>query len=350
MAKIAGIYANGFGAPVAGIELILTARATSAGVIMTTTAAQTTGADGSYGFDVLAGVYVVTANGAYLGVITVGTDSPDGTLNDYLAGYDPSALTPEIVQTVEELVKEAQEAAAAAAGSATTADEKATAAAGSAAAAEDAAERAEAAGGTDTSKLAKLDAVNVFTKRQDFNEGIAVKTTGSMSTFDKVKITASFSSTVYSEFEGDVLFAYRTHIGSIKSYCPLSMMNNQRIKLYSSGERSFSGIEFYRSELSGVQGAIYPNTYKSRLELWHETLPGLGINLPNAEPDGLKFIGNDGVEQAIYHSGYLPPAASVAAELPTGGVRQPQFFFDEAAGQLYFLYEAKKYAVTLTPA
>ncbi|EIZ8584057.1 prophage tail fiber N-terminal domain-containing protein [Salmonella enterica subsp. enterica] len=336
MAKIAGIYANGFGAPVAGIELILTARATSAGVIMTTTAAQTTGADGSYGFDVLAGVYVVTANGAYLGVITVGTDSPDGTLNDYLAGYDPSALTPEIVQTVEELVKEAQEAAAAAAGSA--------------AAAEDAAERAEAAGGTDTSKLAKLDAVNVFTKRQDFNEGIAVKTTGSMSTFDKVKITASFSSTVYSEFEGDVLFAYRTNKGSIKSYCPLSMMNNQRIKLYSSGERSFSGIEFYRSELSGVQGAIYPNTYKSRLELWHETLPGLGINLPNAEPDGLKFIGNDGVEQTIYHSGYLPPAASVAAELPTGGVRQPQFFFGEAAGQLYFLYGAKKYAVTLIPA
>ncbi|ELO72798.1 TPA: hypothetical protein JEL63_003063 [Salmonella enterica subsp. enterica serovar Enteritidis] len=341
MTKIAGIYANGFGAPVAGIELILTARATSAGVIMTTTAAQTTGADGSYGFDVLAGVYVVTANGAYLGVITVGTDSPDGTLNDYLAGYDPSALTPEIVQTVEELVKEAQEAAAAAAGSA-------AAAAGSATTAEKAAERAEAA--STGASVARVDEENTFIKRQKFNDGIDVKMVSSVSTFDKIKITASFTSTVYSEFEGDVLFAYRTNKGAIKSYCPLSMMNNQRIKLYSSGERSFSGIEFYRPGLSAVQGAIYPNTYKSRLELWHETLPGLEINLPNAEPDGLKFIGNDGVEQTIYHSGYLPPAASVAAELPTGGVRQPQFFFDEAAGQLYFLYEAKKYAVTLIPA
>lgn len=114
MAKISGVYLNGFGEPVAGVQLVLTARATSASVITTTTAQQITGVDGSYSFDVLAGVYVVTASGAYLGVITVGTDSPDGTLNDYLAGYDPSVLTPEIVQTVEELVKEAQEAASAA--------------------------------------------------------------------------------------------------------------------------------------------------------------------------------------------------------------------------------------------
>lgn len=95
---------------------------------MTTAAAQTTGTDGSYSFDVLAGVYVVTANGTYLGVITVGTDSPGGTLNDYLAGYDPSALTPEIVQTVEGLVKEAQEAATAAANSAASARTDATSA------------------------------------------------------------------------------------------------------------------------------------------------------------------------------------------------------------------------------
>ncbi|EMQ2088763.1 hypothetical protein WE170_004710, partial [Salmonella enterica subsp. enterica] len=213
---------------------------------------------------------------------------------------------------------------------------------------EKAAERAEAA--STGASVARVDEENTFIKRQKFNDGIDVKMVSSVSTFDKIKITASFTSTVYSEFEGDVLFAYRTNNGAIKSYCPLSMMNNQRIKLYSSGERSFSGIEFYRPEISGVQGAIYPNTYKSRLELWHKTLPGLEINLPNAEPDGLKFIANDGVEQTIYHSGYLPPAASVAAELPTGGVRQPQFFFDEAAGQLYFLNGAKKYAVTLIPA
>ncbi|ECJ5891796.1 hypothetical protein FNH88_19385 [Salmonella enterica subsp. salamae] len=111
MTKISGVYLNGFGEPVAGVQLVLTARATSASVITTTTAQQITGVDGSYSFDVLAGAYVVAASGSYLGVITVGTDSPDGTLNDYLAGYDPSTLTPEIVQTVEELVKEAQEAA-----------------------------------------------------------------------------------------------------------------------------------------------------------------------------------------------------------------------------------------------
>lgn len=86
MAKIAGIYANGFGAPVPGVQLVLTARVTSAGVMMGTVAEQTTGADGSYSFDVLNGVYVVTASGIYLGVITVGPDSPDGTLNEYLNG------------------------------------------------------------------------------------------------------------------------------------------------------------------------------------------------------------------------------------------------------------------------
>lgn len=86
MTKIAGIYANGVGAPVPGVQLVLTARATSAGVMLGTTAAQATGTDGSYSFDVLAGVYVVTASGAYLGVITVGTDSQDGTLNSFLAG------------------------------------------------------------------------------------------------------------------------------------------------------------------------------------------------------------------------------------------------------------------------
>lgn len=86
MAKIAGIYANGFGAPVPGVQLVLTARVTSAGVMMGTAAEQITGADGSYSFDLLAGVYVVTASGIYLGVITVGPDSPDGTLNEYLNG------------------------------------------------------------------------------------------------------------------------------------------------------------------------------------------------------------------------------------------------------------------------
>lgn len=84
MTKIAGIYANGVGAPVPGVQLVLTARVTSAGVMMGTVAEQTTGADGSYSFDLLAGVYVVTASGVYLGVITINSDSVDGSLNDLL--------------------------------------------------------------------------------------------------------------------------------------------------------------------------------------------------------------------------------------------------------------------------
>ncbi|EGF4599616.1 hypothetical protein ICE59_004083 [Salmonella enterica subsp. enterica serovar Agama] len=339
MAKIAGIYANGFGAPVPGVKLVLTARTTSAGVIMTTNAAQDTGADGSYSFDVLTGVYVVTASGKYLGVITIGADSPDGTLNDYLAGYDPNALTPEIVETIEALVKEARAAAEAAADAAQMAQT----------AADSVQDAAEAISGLDTENIALVNKKNTFTERQNFNEGIDVKTTGSQSSFDRLNVTGSFWSLGSSEFEGDVVFAHRTGKGSVDLYCPLIVRNNQRIKLYSSGGSSFSGIEFYLSGMTAVQGGIYPNTSKSRLELWHKTLSGLEINLPNAEPDGLKFVGKDKIERALYHSGYLPPAAVVAGELPAE-VTQPVFYFDEAANQLYFLNGDKKYNVTLTPA
>lgn len=131
MAKISGIYANGLGEPVAGVCILLTARSTSSGVVMTTTASRVTGADGSYAFDLRAGVYVVTASGAYLGVITVSDDSPDGTLNDYLAAYDPAALTPAVVETVQKLVKEAQAAAAEAKTAAAEAEAAAAAASAS---------------------------------------------------------------------------------------------------------------------------------------------------------------------------------------------------------------------------
>ncbi|EIU1267193.1 prophage tail fiber N-terminal domain-containing protein [Salmonella enterica subsp. enterica serovar Agbeni] len=118
MAKIAGIYANGFGVPVPGVQLVLTARTTSAGVIMTTNAEQATGADGSYSFDVQPGVYVVTASGAYLGVISVCPDSPDGTLNDYLTNFSADELTPAALAEIQELVTEAREQAQSAAASA----------------------------------------------------------------------------------------------------------------------------------------------------------------------------------------------------------------------------------------
>lgn len=112
MAIISGVYANGLGEPVVGINLVLTARATSSGVIMTTTAAQQTGAGGEYCFELLPGVYVVTASGAYLGVIIVNPDSPDGMLNNYLTNFSADEMTPAGLAEIQELVNEAKAAAA----------------------------------------------------------------------------------------------------------------------------------------------------------------------------------------------------------------------------------------------
>ncbi|EKS6403529.1 prophage tail fiber N-terminal domain-containing protein [Enterobacter hormaechei] len=87
MAKISGIYANGFGEAIAGVCITLTARATSAGVMSGTNATQVTGTKGSYDMEVSPGVYVVSADGNYLGVINVGEDSEDATLNTFLMAY-----------------------------------------------------------------------------------------------------------------------------------------------------------------------------------------------------------------------------------------------------------------------
>lgn len=133
MAKISGVYCNGFGEPVAGVVLVLTTRATSAGVITATTATQTTSATGGYSLSVMPGVYVVNASGAYLGVINVYADSPDGTLNEYLTNFNADGLTPAAVQQLQELVKEAKEAAAVATTAATEAKEAAEEAGGGAA-------------------------------------------------------------------------------------------------------------------------------------------------------------------------------------------------------------------------
>ncbi|HII1679912.1 TPA: prophage tail fiber N-terminal domain-containing protein [Salmonella enterica] len=194
MAKIAGIYANGFGAPVPGVKLVLTARTTSVGVIMTTSAAQTTGADGSYSFDVLAGAYVVAASGSYLGVITVGTDSPDGTLNDYLAGYDPSALTPEIVQTVEELVKEAQAASTAATDSAAAARVSEDASIGSA---------GEAADSAAAAKQSEENAENYAKAAADSAAAVsAIKAPGEPGTYIFASTSLSTTGTPGSVYKG----------------------------------------------------------------------------------------------------------------------------------------------------
>ncbi len=111
MAKISGIYCNGFGEPRAGVTLELTARATSSNVIMTTKATQLTSNDGSYNFEVMPCTYVVTADQSYLGIIQVYTDSPDASLNQYLAAFNPDAATPEILAEMQALLIDARAAA-----------------------------------------------------------------------------------------------------------------------------------------------------------------------------------------------------------------------------------------------
>gem|GEM_PF-1629265 len=111
MAKISGIYCNGFGEPRAGVTLELTARATSSNVIMTTKASQKTSNDGSYNFEVMPCTYVVTANKSYLGIIQVYTNSPDASLNQYLAAFNPDAVTPEILAEMQALLIDARAAA-----------------------------------------------------------------------------------------------------------------------------------------------------------------------------------------------------------------------------------------------
>ncbi|HFV5873080.1 TPA: prophage tail fiber N-terminal domain-containing protein, partial [Escherichia coli] len=111
MAIISGVYANGVGEPVVGVQLVLTARVTSSRVVMTTVVEQETGAAGEYKFDMKPGVYVVTASAAYLGVINVNPDSVDGTLNDYLTNFSADELTPAALAEIQELVATAQAAA-----------------------------------------------------------------------------------------------------------------------------------------------------------------------------------------------------------------------------------------------
>lgn len=187
MTKISGVYLNGFGEPVAGVRLVLAARATSASVITTTTAQQSTGMDGSYSFDMLSGVYVVTASGAYLGVINVCPDSPDGTLNDYLTNFSADEMTPAALAEIQELVKEARDAAAAAQSSAVAAETSKTAAAGSASAAEASAGDA---------------AASAAAAKESADQANSIKSPGDPGTYVFAATQAFGSGTIYREFGG----------------------------------------------------------------------------------------------------------------------------------------------------
>ncbi|SUW63307.1 Prophage tail fibre N-terminal [Buttiauxella agrestis] len=108
MATISGIFNDPFSQPLANVVLQLTARTTTSVTFTGTNAAAVTAADGSYSMVVLPGVYAVTAKikGApdYLGVIQVYADSPDASLNQYLAAFNPDDVTPVVLAEMQAIL------------------------------------------------------------------------------------------------------------------------------------------------------------------------------------------------------------------------------------------------------
>ncbi|WP_370611831.1 prophage tail fiber N-terminal domain-containing protein [Klebsiella aerogenes] len=115
MTTIAGIFNDPFGVPIAGVQLLLTGRKNTSVTFTGTNATAVTASDGSYSMTVLPGVYAVSAKIGftpdYLGIIQVYADSPDATLNQYLANFNPDDVTPEVLREMQLLLVEAEIAA-----------------------------------------------------------------------------------------------------------------------------------------------------------------------------------------------------------------------------------------------
>lgn len=124
MAKISGYLKDGAGQAVAECIIILSALKTSNQVIEQIESYTTT-KDGFYEINALTGQYKVTLTIAghppkKVGVITVYTDSANGTLNDFLAnGITNDDITPLLLSQLIEERKQAQDAALSAKSSAT---------------------------------------------------------------------------------------------------------------------------------------------------------------------------------------------------------------------------------------
>lgn len=115
MATIAGIFTDPFGVPMAGVFLHLASKKNTSVTFIETDATAVTADDGSYSMPVLPGVYAVSAKiknaPEFLGMIQVYSDSPDATLNQYLANFNPDDVTPEVLREMQLLLVEAEIAA-----------------------------------------------------------------------------------------------------------------------------------------------------------------------------------------------------------------------------------------------
>ncbi|HAC7849382.1 TPA_asm: hypothetical protein G0E33_00570 [Salmonella enterica] len=384
--KISGVLSAPTAEVCAGSEIQLKAVTTSNNIIINAESSYFVGQDGKYEFNVYPGRYDVYIQFSAeapqkVGRIGVYEDSQPGTLEEYLLIDNGGYFKPEaLIQFEKDCAAAAASAAAAklsedaSAGSASAAAASAaaakssedasagsaSAAAGSAAAAKlsgdasaDSASAAAASaaaaksseallGDIDPENIAYKDKENTFSAENTFKETVRFKKNANF-------FNAQFDYNV--RFYGDVdvncnriVFDTATEAafkGSAEFQAGLTIG-------LGFDEAEFSGLNFYDLNWQTGFGGMYP-AYKGTTHLLkNTTATKLLLDFESADENALKFKGKDGIEQTLYHSGYLPPAAVVAGELPAE-VTQPVFYFDDAVERLYFLNGDKKYAVTLTP-
>ncbi|ECE7752386.1 hypothetical protein EUW85_24395, partial [Salmonella enterica subsp. enterica serovar Ngili] len=114
MPIISGTLIDGAGQPVTDCTIQLRAMNTTSAVVVTTTASVGTNA-GHYRIEAQPARYDVTLviegwPPKKVGVIDVYTDSPDGTLNDFLTVVGGDYLTPDALKQFEQMAQQAREA------------------------------------------------------------------------------------------------------------------------------------------------------------------------------------------------------------------------------------------------
>lgn len=351
--KISGTLSAPMSEVCAGSEIQLKAVTTSNDVVINSASSCFVAQDGKYSFDVYPGRYDVyiqfsAESPQKVGRIGIYDDSKPGTLEEFLLLADGGFFKPEALIEFENMCADAKAAAAAAAGSAaaavgsattagdqaaaaagsaaaaagsvttagdqaaaaagsaaaaagsaTTAGEQATAAAGSATTAAAAAERAEAASTDKT--VARLDEANVFSQLNKFKAGLEAI---GISTLEQIRVAALAWLKNGARIDGEVNLG-QGEGGKVSFYEAATFLYGKRLKFYID-KTTGGGIEFWTSGSVSADGGLLPDPYSNTLRIKHKFLKKLLIEMGQVDPDGLKFIGKDGVEQTIYHSGNLP--------------------------------------------
>lgn len=123
MTVLKGILKAPTGQLMANAYIVLFSKANTSVMIKGLKGEYQTNATGNYSFECPIGVYEVWTRSyqddiEYAGQIIIGSNDPDGPINNYLNKLDPGDLTPDIVRQVMELAAQAAQSAADAAASA----------------------------------------------------------------------------------------------------------------------------------------------------------------------------------------------------------------------------------------